>query len=296
MKTAYTRTAVIIVAFLAGALLPQAHVAVFLVRWFVMTMLYIVFLNTPLSGLRLRASHLAILGANIALGFLAWGAGYAAGGREIALALFFAGIAPTATAATVIISFMRGRAEYVVTVFLLTNLVIALLLPVMIPLVLGVAAGQVVWRVFGTVALVVFLPITAAWITRTVHPAARGWPLRLRNLSFAIWIANLFLVISNASHFLRGQTSLPFPTLALIGSLSALLCIANFGIGRLIGRPDFAREAAQSLGQKNTAFTIYLALVYANPLVALGPTFYVLWHNIWNSWQLHRAAMAERGR
>jgi BASS family bile acid:Na+ symporter len=29
--------------------------------------------------------------------------------------------------------------------------------------------------------------------------------------------------------------------------------------------------------------------VYANPLVALGPTFYVLWHNLWNSWQLYRA-------
>jgi BASS family bile acid:Na+ symporter len=29
-------------------------------------------------------------------------------------------------------------------------------------------------------------------------------------------------------------------------------------------------------------------MTYANPLVALGPTFYVLWHNLWNSWQLHR--------
>lgn len=42
------------------------------------------------------------------------------------------------------------------------------------------------------------------------------------------------------------------------------------------------------LGQKNTTLTIYLALANANPLVALGPTFYVLWHNGWNTWQLHR--------
>ncbi|HQL21587.1 MAG TPA: hypothetical protein PLY49_07505, partial [Opitutaceae bacterium] len=61
-------------------------------------------------------------------------------------------------------------------------------------------------------------------------------------------------------------------------------------LGYLIGRPDFSREASQALGQKNTTFTIYLALTYANPLVALGPTFYVLWHNLWNSWQLQRAS------
>ncbi len=57
----------------------------------------------------------------------------------------------------------------------------------------------------------------------------------------------------------------------------------------MIGGREFAREASQSLGQKNTSFTIYLALTYANPLVALGPTCYVLWHNLWNSWQLHQS-------
>jgi BASS family bile acid:Na+ symporter len=31
-----------------------------------------------------------------------------------------------------------------------------------------------------------------------------------------------------------------------------------------------------------------LALTYATPLVALGPTIYVLWHNLWNAWQLYR--------
>ena len=66
--------------------------------------------------------------------------------------------------------------------------------------------------------------------------------------------------------------------------------LPNFSLGYLIGRPDFSREASQALGQKNTTFTIYLALTYANPLVALGPTCYVLWHNLWNSWQLQRAS------
>ena len=69
---------------------------------------------------------------------------------------------------------------------------------------------------------------------------------------------------------------------------AALVCAANFAVGRLLGGKKFSREASQALGQKNTTLTIYLALTYASPLIALGPTFYVIWHNLWNSWQLHR--------
>jgi len=54
----------------------------------------------------------------------------------------------------------------------------------------------------------------------------------------------------------------------------------NFSLGRLVGGSEFGLEASQSLGQKNTTFTIYLAMTYANPVVALGPTFYVIWHNL----------------
>ena len=294
LKTAYTRTAALLLAFVFGALIPQAHVANFMIRWMVMTMLYLVFLNTPLSGLSLRRSQFLLFAANIAMGFAGWCVGFAVGGRELALALFFAGIAPTATAAPVVISFLRGRVDYVVTVFLLTNLLVAMAMPFMLPIVLGHATGPVFLHILGSVVIVVFAPTALAWLTRTAHPDAVSWPPKLRNFSFAIWVGTLFLVTSNASFFLRNQSVIPVATIATIGALSALLCAGNFAIGRFVGRPDFRREASQALGQKNTTFTIYLALTYANPLVALGPTFYVLWHNIWNSWQLHRAAVKDR--
>jgi BASS family bile acid:Na+ symporter len=38
---------------------------------------------------------------------------------------------------------------------------------------------------------------------------------------------------------------------------------------------------------RERTFTAF-GLTYANLLIALGPTFYVLWHNLRNSWQLHR--------
>ena len=234
-----------------------------------------------------------LLAVNVGLGFAGWAAGWLIGGREIALAAFFCGITPTATAAPVIISFLRGRVEYVVAAFLVTNLAIAALIPLLLPLVLGRATPEAFVHVSGSVGLVVFVPLVVAWIVRLIHPAASEWPARFRNLSFALWVTAMFLITSNASHFLREEVDAANGVLVRIALASLLVCAAGFGLGRLIGGRDFAREASQSLGQKNTAFTIYLALAYASPVVALGPTCYVIWHNLWNSWQLHRAGRSK---
>jgi BASS family bile acid:Na+ symporter len=123
---------------------------------------------------------------------------------------------------------------------------------------------------------------------RRLLPAAALWPKRLGNVTFGAWVTAIFLITAHASEFLRHQTHLSPTVLFEVAALSLLTCIASFTLGRLIGGRAFAPEASQALGQKNTTFTIYLAMTYANPLVALGPTFYVLWHNLWNSWQLHR--------
>jgi bile acid:Na+ symporter, BASS family len=288
----FARTAAILAAMLLGALLPQAHVLAWAIRWLVMVMLFLVFLQTRLSPSALQRSHLVLLAANVGIGFAAFAVGTAVAGRDIGLAAFFCGITPTAIAAPVIISFLRGRVEYVVATFLLTNVCIAALLPVMLPVVLGRATPQVFAQVSGSVGLVVFAPMGLAWLVRALHPPAARWPARLRNASFAMWVLSMFLITSNASEFLRTHTDTPQRLLLQIAAAALLVCVASFGIGRLIGGREFGREASQALGQKNTTFTIYLALTYASPLVALGPTFYVLWHNLWNSWQLHRVGRA----
>lgn len=292
MSFLFNRTTAILFAFTAGALFPQAHAASFLVRWLIMTMLFLVFLQTRFSRDSLRTSHLFLLLANIGMGFAGFGLGWLLGGRDLALALFFTGITPTATAAAVIVSFLKGRVDYVVAAFLLTNLVIAALFPLLLPLVMGQATPDVFTRVLEGVLIVVFLPMLLALLVRRVHPDSIQWPARLRNISFGLWLSAMFLIMANASDFLRSQSNIPHATLWLMGSASLFLCACNFALGRLIGGREFAREASQSLGQKNTAFTIYLAMTYASPLVALGPTFYVIWHNLWNSLQLHRARTA----
>jgi len=289
MPPGLLRTVALVAAMVLGVLLPQAQAAAAAIRWLIMAMLFLVFLETRLSREAIQRSHLVLLAANLAMGFAAWGLGWLVGGREVALAAFFAGITPTATAAPVVMNFLRGRADYVIAAFLLTNLVIAALVPGLLPLVLGRATPAAFVDVLGTVALVVFAPIGAAWLLRALHAGAAAWPRHLRNVSFGMWVLALFLITANASYFLRQHPEFPRRVLGEIAAITLAVCAANFALGRVIGGRAFSREASQALGQKNTSFTIYLALVYANPLVALGPTTYVIWHNLWNSWQLHQS-------
>ena len=293
VKPGFLRTAALLLSFIVGALIPQAHVLAWLIRWLIMGMLFLVFLQTRLSREAINRSHGWLLVANLAMGFVAWGVGWVVGGRDVALAAFFCGITPTATAAPVIVSFLRGRVDYVVAGFLVTNVVIAALVPVLLPLVLGHAAPTVFADVTGSVGLVVFGPLVAAWLVRLVYARAAAWPKRLSNVSFGAWVVTLFLITARVSEFLRTHTELPHSLLVKIAVVSLTVCLANFVLGRFIGGRNFPREASQTLGQKNTTFTIYLALTYANPLVAFGPTCYVLWHNLWNSWQLHLQARAD---
>ena len=294
MKPGLARTAAILLALLLGAVLPEAHAASGIIRWLVVTMLFLVFLQTRISRAALQRSHFVLLAANIGLGFGAWGLGWLIGGRDVALAAFFCGITPTAIAAPVIMGFLRGRVDYVVAAFLLTNVVIAAILPLVLPVLLGQATQEGFTHVLGTMGLVVFTPMLAAWALRAVYPAAASWPGRLSNVSFGLWVTTLFLVTANASDFLRQQSGLSLIVLGQVLFVSFVVCVASFGVGRLIGGRKFSREASQALGQKNNTFTIYLALTYASPLVALGPTCYVLWHNLWNSWQLHRMSHPPR--
>jgi bile acid:Na+ symporter, BASS family len=290
MFTGLVRTASIIVAFLLGALIPQAYVASGAILWLIMGMLFVVFLGTTWSRASLQRSHLILLAVNLVMGFAGFALGWLVGGRDVALAAFFAGIAPTAAAAPVIISFMRRDVTYVTAAFILTNLVIAALLPVLLPWVLGSVDATLLLRIARSVSLLIFVPLTLALLLRKFHPPALAWPARLRDVSYGAWMVTLFLVMANASHFLRTQSGTPRIIIIEIATVTLTICAINFALGRLIGGRTHAAEASQSLGQKNTSFTLLLALTYANPLVALGPTCYILWHNLWNTWQLHRVS------
>jgi BASS family bile acid:Na+ symporter len=145
-----------------------------------------------------------------------------------------------------------------------------------------------VWEVLQPVLIVMFLPLILARLVAHLPTQAQTIVRKGKTLSFPIWLVNLFLIIANASDFLRhGERD---STLALfaIAMVSLVICIVNFGVGALLGGRSHWQEASQSLGQKNLSFVIWIALTFINPLVAMGPTFYILYHHLYNSWSIYR--------
>jgi len=282
------RPGMIFIPFALGAFLPQAHVLGWLIRWALVFMLYMVCLQLKFSRLKPQRIHFRLLGANLLLGIVPYLIFHLMGREELALAAFFVGITPTANAAPVVIGFLHGRVEFVVTGFAITNLGISLSLLLLLPWVTDNPSLAFIGTVGHQLLVIMVLPLVLALITRLLIPKATTWPGKCRTLSFTIWCSSLFLIAAGASQFFRTHPEVSWHVLVEIAVISLTLCVLNFAFGAWLGNRWLRRECSQTLGQKNTTFTLYLALTFVNPLVALGPVFYVLWHNSWNAIQMFR--------
>ncbi|MGD8403607.1 MAG: hypothetical protein PVJ21_08095 [Anaerolineales bacterium] len=252
-----------------------------------MIMLFFAFLDIKFNPQGFQKSVLWVLLANVALAFI----GYAVLSRfnlMFALAAFMTAIAPTAIAAPVIIGLIERKVEYVVTSVLLTNLASALVVPVALPSLLGKSVQISIWEVLQPVLLVMLLPLLLAQLVSHLPGTMQSIIRQGKVTSFPLWLANLFIISAKASEFLRSDNTNSISTLAIIALVSLVICIANFSVGALLGGREHWPEASQSLGQKNLSFVIWIALTFINPLVAMGPTFYILYHHIYNSWLIYQ--------
>jgi BASS family bile acid:Na+ symporter len=270
-----------------GALVPQVHVFSFLIQYLLMVMLFFSFLDIQFKPQTFQKSVLWVLLANIVVGFLSY-ALLISFDSTFALTAFLTAIAPTAIAAPVIMSFIKGEIEYVVASVLVTNISSALIIPVALPFLIGTEVRISVWEVLQPVLVVMFVPLILAQFVSYLPSATQGLLRKGKQYSFAIWLLNLLLISANASNFLRNENADSIFTLFIIALISLVLCIVNFGLGALLGGRKNWQEASQSLGQKNLSFVIWIALTFINPLVAMGPTFYILYHHLYNSWSIYR--------
>ena len=270
-----------------GLAVPAAHAFQYLIPYATMAMLWLAFLDIRPVGF--RRQHAYLLAANWGVGLAAW-AVLLPFDRQLACVALLVGLTPTATASAVVTGMLGGRVEFVAASVFLTNATAGLLFPLALPLLLGSHFAMQTAPFLKQTLWVVLTPLIVAQSLRLGAPKLTQSILRFRSFSFTLWLAVLFLVTSNAGHFLREQWhgSGGMGQIAQIALLALVLCVVNFGLGRVLGGADFARETSQSLGQKNTILTIWIALTYVNPMVALGPTFYVLCHNTYNAWQLAR--------
>ena len=287
LKKALLRPLLIVAAFVCGALFPKLGEANFVIRYFLIVMLYFIFLPLDVKSLKLHRSHLMLSVFNIIEAVIVWLALKQTGDKALADAAFFTAITPTASAAPVIMKFLGGNVGYMVTAFVISNVIGAAALFFMLPVMI---TGEVNPAGFFNAALnlVILLgvPAVLAGITRKIYPASREWGKKCGNLSFILWVILLCVISGSAMKFFYSHADISYLYYLKIAGVSLAICAVNFTAGYFIGGKDFPRESSQALGQKNTTFTIVLAATFSSPLAAMGPTFYVLWHNLWNACQL----------
>jgi len=270
-----------------GGAFPQFHVLSTYIQYLLMVMLFFAFLDIDFHPQSFHKGVIWLVLANILVAFGAYGL-LRPFDLNLALAAFMTGIAPTAIAAPVIISFIQGQVEYVVGAVLLSNITVSLVLPITLPFLLGDVVHISVRQVLEPVLLTMFVPLFLARLATKLPRGAQRVIQRGKSFSFFIWLFALFIMCAKAADFVRNNLTASLSTLLSIAVISLVICILNFTLGAILGGERFRQESSQSLGQKNNSFVIWIALTFINPLVAMGPTFYILYHNLYNSWQIFR--------
>ena len=209
-------------------------------------------------------------------------------------ALLMCIICPCATAAAVVTQKLGGSLEQMTTFTFISNFITALLVPVCFPLIekgADITFGAAFIKILHEVFIVLIVPMLLAYIVKHYMHRLHRKIISIKDLSYYLWGCSLMIVtgttVKNIVH-----SNATIALLVAIAILGLVICIVQFAVGRFIGHYfNHTQEAGQALGQKNTAFAIWMAYTYLDPLSSVGPGCYILWQNIVNSveiWQHRR--------
>lgn len=201
-------------------------------------------------------------------------------------------ICPTATAAAVVTRKLGGNAGTLMAYTIIINLAVALLVPAVVPL-LHPHPGQTFLASFMTILSRVFPlllgPFFLSVIVRWLSPKTTERISQARDLPFYLWAVGLSLAIAVTVRSII-HSHMPWGYQLALAAVSLLTCIVQFAFGRRMGhRYGDPVSAAQSCGQKNTVFAIWMGYTFMTPVTSIAGGFYCVWHNLYNSWQINKA-------
>ncbi|WP_459190464.1 transporter [Parabacteroides sp. APC149_11_2_Y6] len=217
--------------------------------------------------------------------FFQMGAAY----REVFEGAMVCLICPTATAAAVITGKLGGSASSLTSYTLLSNILAAIAVPLIFPLVephADITFVTAFLKILGKVFPLLLFPFILACILRQYFPRIHRFLLGFPDLAFYLWGVALAIVMAQTvKSLMTSDASIGVEvSLALAGFIT---CVIQFYLGKRIGGKYYDRiSAGQALGQKNTVLAIWMAYTYLDPLSSVAPGSYVLWQNLFNSWQL----------
>lgn len=283
----------ILLAIILGVLFPQGHRITYLIQYSLMIMLFFAFLGTQVHWKIFNRSHFVIALCNVILPLVFYFV-VLPFGKLLALTAFVCSIPPTAAAAPVLAQFMRTDISYVTAAVIISNPLIAITIPIILPFLMPVDEPVTILQVLGPVCKVVGVPLILASIVKAVSPKATIKILTVKMVAFYLFLFNVWLGCGNATHFLQTNSDIEKIFLLEVVILSALICVGTFKLGEYIGPKEKPLAGSLALGRKNTMFGLWIALTFVNPLVALGPISYIIMQNAYNSYQIMMVEKKER--
>lgn len=271
----------------------------FIQPWFIFAMLFITFCKVDPRKLHLRRwhkMHLLLQGGSFTLLALTIliptrmiGEQAVNAYRPIIESAMLCLVCPTATAAAVVTGKLGGDMEGLTTYTILINLLVAALIPAVVPL-LSPHATLGFWSSFvlilGKVLPLLICPFLLALVVRSCSPRLLHVITHIKDIAFYLWAVSLALAIMVSVKSLWETTAATW-VLGGIAIVSLLSCILQFWFGRRIGhRHEAPISAGQALGQKNTVFLIWCGYTFFAPVTSIAGGFYSIWHNLWNSYQI----------
>ena len=286
------------------------HTPSWIVPVLLFCMLFLAFCKINPLQLRLRSWHLILLAYQI-IGCLLVFFLIRPFSPLLAQGLMICVLMPTATAAPIITDKLGGDITQITAYVLISNIMTALLVPLFFPIVnpaVEITYYERFLQILRHIAPLLFGPFFGAWLLRLTYDAVMRsrnrqerfqLPAPLASLPFYLWVCLIVILIARTVCDLFNYQGDLFPVIGLfIGTM--IICLSQFLLGRFIGShysfPGAAVTAGQSLGQKNSALAIWMTQSWLNPLAALAPALYIIWQNLFNSWQLVRAARVRKPR
>ena len=212
------------------------------------------------------------------------------GSHIVAEGLLIGVLCPVASSVAVIACLLGANRETVTTYTIVGNLMVALVAPVVFSLVgdhpeLDIVDSMLL--MFTKIGSTLALPFFLAVLLQLLLPKANAVLARYNALGFYLWaIALLFTLGQTIDYiFLNGEGN--WSSIIWLGGLSLLFCVVQFATGRWLGKKyGDVIGGGQLLGQKNTAFGIWMANTFLSPLSSVFLAFYSVFQNVWNAWQL----------
>lgn len=202
---------------------------------------------------------------------------------EFGIGLLLLGAAPGGTASNVMTYLGRGDVALSVTITSVTTIAAPLVLPAWIVLLAGEEITVTFAEMAEEIVLIVLIPVVAGLLLRILLDRYAPTVAKVGLTVFpAISVLAIVLIVA-AIVGLNVEEIFAASALVFLAVIihNALGLGAGYGVGHLTGMAeDRARACAFEVGLQNSGLAVALAVAFFDPLAALIPALFSVWHNV----------------